>query len=268
MKIFIDPGHGGRDPGAVDNGLYEKYLTLDISLKQKKLFEKLGHQVKLSRNTDKYISLSERTREANRWGADIFISNHINAGGGNGTEVWHSINGGKGKQYATNIEKNLSKIFKSRGIKSRRGRYGDYLYVIRATNMPAVLNEFGFIDNISDAKKLKREDIKQKCAEAVVYGILGQRIPNDEQTISKVVPKVAPKVAPNLQRLLRYSLPMLRGEDVKLLQKKLNQLGFNTGVADGVFGRKTESAVKEYQKDNRLVIDGIVGENTWGRLVS
>ncbi|MCY6356509.1 N-acetylmuramoyl-L-alanine amidase [Clostridium sp. ZS2-4] len=172
MKIFIDPGHGGNDPGTVANGLREKELVLDISLRQKELFEKLGHEVRMSRSTDRYVSLRARTSKANQWGADVFISNHINAGGGVGEEVWYSIYGGKGKQYAANVERNLSEIFKSRGIKKKSGRYGDYLYIIRTTTMPAILNEFGFIDRLEDYHKLNREDIRQKCAEAVVYGIL------------------------------------------------------------------------------------------------
>lgn len=174
MKIYIDPGHGGSEPGAVGNGLIEKKLTLDISLRQRDLFEKLGHIVKMSRTVDKVVSLEARVKEANNWGADLFISNHINAGGGTGIEVWHSILGGKGKEYAARVEKELSKIFKSRGLKTRGGRNGDYLFVIRETNMPAILNEFGFIDNAGDTAKLKIEDIRQRLAEAVVSGILGE----------------------------------------------------------------------------------------------
>lgn len=176
MKIFIDPGHGGHDSGAVGNGLREKDLTLDISLRQLKLFTKLGHEVKISRTKDVFVSLSQRVNQANAWGADIFISNHINAGGGEGIEVWHSIFGGKGKEYAANIEKELSKTINSRGLKSKRGRSGDYLYVIRATKMPAILNEFGFIDNLRDTSKLKYSNFRQKLAESVVRGVTGQTI--------------------------------------------------------------------------------------------
>lgn len=252
MKIFIDAGHGGKDTGSVGNGLREKDLVLDISLRQKELFEKLGHQVKMSRTTDRYVYLSSRTHEANKWGADVFISNHINEGGGVGAEVWHSIYEGKGKQYAADIITNLSEIFKSRGMKSRKGPYGDYFYVIRATAMPAILNEFGFIDSIEDSSKLREEDIRQKCAEAVVYGILGQRMP---------------KPIPKLTRLLRYTNPMMHGEDVKLVQSKLNKLGYGAGVEDGILGLNTDRAIRAFQKAKGLVVDGIVGKNTWGELI-
>lgn len=258
MKIFIDPGHGGNDSGAVANGLREKDLVLDISLRQKELFEKLGHQVKLSRTTDRYVSLSSRTSEANKWGADVFISNHINEGGGVGAEVWHSIYEDKGKQYATDVIMNLSEIFKSRGTKIRKGRYGDYFYVIRATAMPAILNEFGFIDSIEDSRKLSKVDIRQKCAEAVVYGMLGQRVPKDIPTLKPI---------PKLKRLLIYSTPMMRGEDVRLLQSRLNKLGYGAGVEDGILGINTDRAIRAFQKAKGLVGDGIVGENTWEKLM-
>lgn len=260
MKIFIDAGHGGNDTGAVANGLREKDLVLDISLREKELFEKLGHQVKLSRTTDIYVSLSSRTSEANKWGADVFISNHINEGGGVGAEVWYSIYGGKGQQYATDVIMNLSEIFKSRGTKSRKGRYGDYLYVIRTTAMPAILNEFGFIDSIEDSRKLSIVDIRQKCAEAVVYGILGQRVPND-------ILKPTSKPTPKFTRLLRYTIPMIRGEDIRLVQSILNKLGYGAGVEDGILGTDTERAIRAFQEAKGLVVDGIVGENTWGTLM-
>lgn len=260
MKIFIDPGHGGNDTGAVGNGLIEKDLVLDISLRQKELFEKLGHQVKMSRITDRYVYLSSRTSEANNWGADVFISNHINQGGGVGVEVWHSIYGGKGQQYATDVVMNLSEIFKSRGTKSRKGINGDYFYIIRATDMPAILNEIGFIDSLEDSEKLSKADIRQKCAEAVVYGILGQRVPKD-------MPSSTSKLIPKLTRLLRYTTPMLRGEDVRLVQSILNNLGYAAGAEDGILGTNTDRAIRAFQKAKGLVVDGIIGENTWAKLM-
>ncbi|QGU95681.1 hypothetical protein GOM49_11795 [Clostridium bovifaecis] len=262
MKIYIDPGHGGNDSGAVGNGLVEKNLNLDISLKEKALFEKLGHTVRMSRTADKSVPLSTRTDEANFWGADIFISNHINSGGGVGVEVWHSIYGGKGKEYAARVERSLSEIFKSRGLKSREGRGGDYLYVIRTAKMPAILIEFGFIDSIEDTSKLKQEDIRQKCAEAVVYGVLGQNLPKVSNS-----PRVEIE-SPVLKRLVKYTAPMMKGEDIKLIQKRLNELGFHKGYIDGIYGRNTEAAVRAFQKAKALTVDGIVGEKTWNSLMN
>jgi len=186
MKIFIDPGHGGNDSGAIGNGFLEKDLNLDISLREKRLFESFGHQVKMSRITDESVSLEDRVQKANQWGADVFISNHINSGGGTGIEVWHSITGGIGKLYAEKVEDNLRKIFKSRGLKSMKGNSGDYLYVIRASKMPAILNEFGFIDNTFDMAIMSKEEMKQKCAEAVVYGVIGKEFGENWNTSKKI----------------------------------------------------------------------------------
>src|SRR5699024_10834821 len=127
----------------------------------------LGYEVRLSRNNNNSNpTLSQRTAEANAWGADLFISNHVNAGGGSGIEVWHSIHGGVGKTCASAIVEKLclnknneyfnQTNFKSRGIKSRAGTNGDdYYHVIRESNMPAIIIEHGFMDNKSDLDKLR-----------------------------------------------------------------------------------------------------------------
>lgn len=87
VKVFIDAGHGGSDPGAVGNGLKEKDITLILAKRVETLLKDFQNvQTKMSRTDDTYPSLSERTNDANSWGADYFMSFHINAGGGNGYE--------------------------------------------------------------------------------------------------------------------------------------------------------------------------------------
>ncbi len=253
MKIFIDPGHGGYDPGAVGNGLEEKDIVLSIALIEEQLFLARGQQVKMSRDRNVAVSLSQRVNEANSWGADVFIANHINAGGGIGEEVWCSIYGGMGRIYATKVEKNLSEIFKSRGVKTKQGSNGDYFYVIRETTMPAILVESGFIDNAEDAKKLKDPDIIQKCAEAVVNGILDEI---DEGDVT-LVP---------FTRYLRYTQPNMVGNDIKQVQAKLTLIGINPGPIDTYYGPKTKDGVLAYQKANGLLVDGVVGPETWNSL--
>src|SRR5690625_2313148 len=78
-KIFIDPGHGGKDPGAVGSKSKEKDNVLKVAKKLKTLLEGYGHSVKLSRSTDKFLTLSERAQLANGWGADYFLSLHNNS---------------------------------------------------------------------------------------------------------------------------------------------------------------------------------------------
>lgn len=170
-KIYIDPGHGGYDSGAVGNGLYEKDIVLDISRRQRQKLVEAGYIVRMSRDSDVYRTLAERTREANDWGADLFISNHVNAGGGVGAEVFHSIYGGPGKTIAERVMSNLTGIFRSRGTKSRQGQNGDYYHVIREAHMPSILLEHGFIDNVEDANILKSATNRQRMADATVNAI-------------------------------------------------------------------------------------------------
>ncbi len=82
VKVYIDPGHGGTDPGAVANGLKEKDLTLKIAKYTRDYLQDnyKGVSIKMSRTGDTYPSLTQRTNEANKWGADVFVSIHINAG--------------------------------------------------------------------------------------------------------------------------------------------------------------------------------------------
>src|SRR5699024_2623328 len=87
VKLYLDVGHGGSDSGAIGNGLLEKNLTLQISKKINSLLSEYDNvTVKMSRSTDKTLSLKQRTDEANKWGADLLLSVHINAGGGTGFE--------------------------------------------------------------------------------------------------------------------------------------------------------------------------------------
>src|SRR5690625_1680462 len=83
-KIFLDPGHGGSDPGAIANGLREKDLTLKIARYTRDYLRSNYENaiVRMSRTTDKTLSLTQRTNDANRWSADLFVSVHINAHNG------------------------------------------------------------------------------------------------------------------------------------------------------------------------------------------
>src|SRR5699024_5009796 len=87
IKILIDPGHGRNDPGASSNRLKEKDLTLDISKRvNDNILSNYEVKTKMTRTSDKTVSLNNRTSSANAWGADLFLSVHINSGGGTGYE--------------------------------------------------------------------------------------------------------------------------------------------------------------------------------------
>ena len=91
-KVFIAPGHGGTDSGAVANGLKEKDLNLTISLACRDELERHGVSVKMSRETDVAETLSQQTNESNAFNPDVSVNIHNNAGGGDGAEVFYSIN--------------------------------------------------------------------------------------------------------------------------------------------------------------------------------
>lgn len=181
MKIFIDPGHGGGESGAVANGFVEKDLNLKVALKLRSLLQShQGIEVKMSREADIYVDLSERCRMANAWGADYFISVHHNAGGGDGYEVIHSIYAGEGKALAEAIGEKFSKTGQNcRRIFSRQGTNGDYYCVIRETTMPAVITEYAFLDTVDVQAVDTPAELEQeaRAIDAAVVDFLGLGIP-------------------------------------------------------------------------------------------
>ena len=170
VKIYIDPGHGGTDPGAVGNGLREKDLTLQIATRIKDILA--GYKdvpTKMSRTGDTFPSLSARTNEANTWGADFFLSVHINAGGGQGYEDFiYTTSNKETKTYQDNIHTEIMKII---DMKDRGQKTGN-LHVLRESKMPAILTENGFIDNDSDASQLKKSAFIEAVAQGHVRGIV------------------------------------------------------------------------------------------------
>lgn len=172
MKIVLDAGHGGHDPGAVANGLKEKDLTLTIVKHIGHLLgEYEGVEVHYTRTDDRFLELSERAAIANKLKADYFISVHINAGGGTGFESY--VYNGNVSQ-ATIAYQNVihGEIMKAIGGVRDRGKKRANYAVLRETKMPALLTENLFIDNASDAAKLKSQEFILKIASGHVEGIV------------------------------------------------------------------------------------------------
>ncbi len=165
IKIYIDQGHNPRDfnTGAEGQGFFEQDITYRIGVLLNRLFESNPNfETRLSRPTAETIlgfsnatSLSERVREANSYGADLFLSLHTNASvnpAANGSEcLVYSMNANVAVGVAEDILSQMTLItgLKNRGIVERPG-----LYVLRKTEMPAVVVEMGFITNPSDAELL------------------------------------------------------------------------------------------------------------------
>lgn len=171
VKIFLDPGHGGNDPGAAGNGLLEKNLTLAISLRIRKFLAEYNNvQVRMSRETDKTLTLGQRTDMANSWGADYLISVHINAGRGTGYEDFIHTSPSRASITYQNIMH--EEIMQQTRWGVDRGKKRGNLHMVRASNMPAILTENGFIDNASDAAKLKQSSFLDNIARGHVNGLV------------------------------------------------------------------------------------------------
>lgn len=170
VKIFIDPGHGGTDSGATGNGLQEKAVTLEIALALRTILtdEYVGVSVMMSRTSDKTVSLTERTDAANSWGADYFLSIHINSGGGTGFESY--IYPGVGAPTSTYQSAVHTQVIHASGFHDR-GKKTDNFHVLRESNMPAILTENGFIDTTADANNLKTSSFIESLARGHAKGL-------------------------------------------------------------------------------------------------
>lgn len=176
-KIFIDPGHGGSDPGAVSSGYEEADIVLAIGKKLKTRLEGWGATVSMSRTTDTYPELSERTAASNNFGAHIFVSLHNNSGGGSGIETWvHDNSTTNTQKLAKSVNDKLASDLSAtnRGVKyCPSGRNGNNIYVIDPRNIRAwaILAEILFIDSSTDRAKLISSTYQQTAADAIAAGI-------------------------------------------------------------------------------------------------
>ena len=164
MKIVvIDAGHGGKDPGAIGNGLREKDITLEISTEvARRLQEEYeGVRCLLTRSTDLHHELEERTDMANKVKADLLLSIHVNAGGGAGgfeSFTYNGISDPKTAAYQNVLHTEIMAQFKKFGVIDR-GQKKKNLHMVRESIMPSVLTECLFIDVAADASRLKRAEV-------------------------------------------------------------------------------------------------------------
>lgn len=169
----IDPGHGGRDPGAIGiGGLREVDVVLPVSLSVARRLSEAGVSVMMTRSDDRFISLQERTAMANRSRAHLFVSIHANAismsrPDVNGVETFY-FQGANSRRLAASIQQSiLDQIpMNNRGVKQAR------FYVLRTASMPAVLVEVGFVTGAQDAPRLANPAFREEMAEAIANGIL------------------------------------------------------------------------------------------------
>jgi len=174
-RIIVDAGHGGDDPGAVYGGLQEKNFNLEAANYMYRRFQDLGLPVAITRTDDTTLTREERLNTMRSLGTDsqvIILSNHINAGGGEGAEVIYPLR--STDTLARNIleaigeEGQLTRKYYQRRLPEDPSK--DYYYIMRETpNTTALLIEYGFIDNTNDRRKL--EENLTDYAEAVVRAV-------------------------------------------------------------------------------------------------
>lgn len=173
VKIYLDPGHGGSDPGASANGLLEKNITLKIALQLEKILKESykNASVRLSRTSDRTRSLKQRTDDANQWGADYLLSIHINAGGGTGFEsyIWNGRY--DQKQNTDRLRELVHEAIVEEVDWQDRGKKEANFHMLRESKMPAVLTENGFLDNPADAKTMRTTTWVTNVANAHALGL-------------------------------------------------------------------------------------------------
>jgi len=185
MKICIDPGHGGHDPGAIGpTGLKEKVVALYVAQELSDLFELEGCGIEtyLTRFDDEFVSLQGRCDAANQNGADLFISIHCNSfhkPQASGFEVWTSVGWTPADKYASHVFQKIRSYFPF-----KRGRVdmsdGDedkeaQFKVLRGTKMPAILVELSFISNPYEEHEMKDPEWRDTMARAIYEGVCSAR---------------------------------------------------------------------------------------------
>jgi N-acetylmuramoyl-L-alanine amidase len=189
MKVAIDKGHNrGQDGGAVAIG---NENTMNIATGDKVIaklkaqgYEILDTIYNIGNDVSVGESLAARVDQANNWGADLYVSIHANCGGGHGTEVW--IGSESSRDRATKIVDNIAALgYTNRGVKVQGQDDNPHIYVLRNTNMPALLVEQCFVDSQSDMDGWNSESM----ANAIVAGITGQAVQNIAPVQQVVQPK-------------------------------------------------------------------------------
>ena len=178
--IVLDAGHGGWDPGKTGtNGKNEKELNLAVVEKLEEYLEMGGAKVILTREKDdalgagKKADMAERKRIANESGADILVSIHQNAfpsARAKGAQVFYHSSSENGKILAECVQENLrSRVDGSNGRQAKENK--DY-YILRTTEIPAVIVECGFLSNAEEERLLNDGEYQEKLAWAIYCGIL------------------------------------------------------------------------------------------------
>lgn len=245
--VFLSAGHGGSDPGAVAQGLKEKDINLQILLSCKSELERHGVKVICSRIKDENDPVAQEVKEANASRADLAVSFHTNAGGGDGSETFYFSTDARGKGLANLCEKYVREI----GQNSRGVKKGDHLWFVKKTNMTAVLCECAFVDNIKDKAIIDTVGKQQKFGTAYAKAIL------EYFGITYLSPNTvaSPTIAPVQSNEVPFTIKVANvvAGDVLNIRKEPNATAKKTGEL-------------KHNDPNKYTI--IEVKNGWGRLKS
>jgi len=222
VKVVVDPGHGGYDPGAIGvNRLQEKAVNLDIALKLRDSLVNKGYEVVMTRTTDTYVSLADRVKFAREQQPDLFVSIHANSysnPSARGTMVLYYDNDYPDPDYPASEEMKAltpqSKELAQRVLDAiidgvgtvNKGLVPSSVYVVRMGNVPSILVETAFLSNPQDASMLADEEFRSKLADAIERGIESYKPP---------IPDKAPNVFPDsLGHWARDAILRLKDEGV------------------------------------------------------
>lgn len=176
--IYIDPGHGGIDPGATYKDIYEKDINLSIALKLKKELENNGAIVYLTRyddidlsistNNHKKSDLNNRVRAINNSNADLFISIHLNSYGTSwhGVQIFYDDNNSTNEILASIMDKNIKNLNGNRTYKKKNN-----LYLLKNIKIPGILVEVGFLSNENERYLLTNSKYQEKVSKSLCNGI-------------------------------------------------------------------------------------------------
>ncbi|EQK43958.1 hypothetical protein C672_2902 [[Clostridium] bifermentans ATCC 638] len=262
-KVFVDAGHGGKDSGATGFGKNEAELNLEVAKRVEKKLEEKNIQVKMSRETNEFIELGDRSRLANNYNPDVFVSIHQNSAddeSANGIETYCHPDKKMYKPLALEIQNNA---IAQTGARNREVKYSN-LSVLRETNMPSALFESGFISNRAEYNKLVDPSYQDKLATGIATGI-EEYLKNTVQLGD--LPVINTGVVVNTDSLnvragygTSYSIigTLPKGAKVEIVESKNNwyKIKYN-----GVYGCVSGSYINIYKNGNLTDIDGHWAKN-------
>ena len=270
--IVIDPGHGGVDSGAVGNGTNEKDLTLMISKYMYDRFKELNVTASLTRDKDDTLSPENRVKVAlSKYGNSkdvIILSNHINAGGGEGAEVIYSLR--NKDTLASSILNNMVKKgqigrkFYQRRLPSNSSK--DYYFIMRDTpNTESLIIEYAFIDNKKDFNKLQNN--YKDYVEAVIEAVMnykGLKYVSPKETIQK--DKYIVKSGDTLWTIAKNNgITVQKLKDINNLSSNLLKVGqvlkLNDSNNESYYVVKSGDSLWKIAKDNNTTINEIKNIN-------